>query len=152
MKKANFDMLKNLPVPEDWIENALAIPERENKKKAVIQFRRNRSLIAAASLMLVSTLSFLLYLSFGFRTPVEIKRSVPATEIVWSTDENGATVATEVVAVSGDTAQNGRQSTETQTVIEQLFGRIFGTGSTSTTTESVSHSGGGSDSRNGTVY
>ena len=28
MKKANFNTLKNLPVPEKWLENALAVPEK----------------------------------------------------------------------------------------------------------------------------
>ena len=134
MKKANFDMLKNLPVPEGWIENALAIPEQEEKKNAVVPFWKNREVIAAASLVLVSALSLLLYLNFGVKPPVEVKSSAPATEIVWSTDENGETIATEIIVVDDSTTgQDGTQSTEPKSPIEQLIEQIFGTENTSPT-------------------
>ena len=140
MKKANFDMLKNLPVPEGWIENALAIPEQEEKKNAVVPFWKNRAVVAAASLVLVSALSLLLYLNFGVKPPVEVKSSAPATEIVWSTDENGETVATEIVIIpEGETRsdgnyQDGTQPTEPKSPIEQLIEQLFGTENTSPTT------------------
>lgn len=135
MNKANFDMLKNLPVPEGWIENAVAIPEKEEKRKAVVPFWRNRAVIAAASLVLVSALSLLLYLSFGVKPPVEVKSSTPATEIVWSTDDLGETVATEMgIVPDSTTVQNGTQPTEPRTGVQQLRGQIFGTEIISPTT------------------
>ena len=36
MKEFNFNTIKNLPVPEQWIENALVIPETEEQKPAVV--------------------------------------------------------------------------------------------------------------------
>ena len=39
MKKANFNTLKNLPVPEKWLENALAVPEKEEAKPLPAVFK-----------------------------------------------------------------------------------------------------------------
>lgn len=61
MKKANFNTLKNLPVPEKWLENALAVPEKEREKPPVPLFRRRAA--AAAAIILVSALSVALAFS-----------------------------------------------------------------------------------------
>lgn len=101
MKDFNFNTLRDLPVPDSWIENALLIPERE-EAKAVVPFRRKPRFIAlAASLLLVSALSAALFLSTG-KSPVTVKPSPYATEIVWTTDADGETVATEIVVVTDD--------------------------------------------------
>ena len=135
MNKVNFDSLTNYKAPEDWIKNAAAIPETVERKPTVVPFWKSRALITAASLVMVSALSLLLYLSFGNKPPVEVKSSSPATEIIWSTDENGETVATEIVIVEdGTTVQNGTLPTEEKSDIERIIDQIFGTESTSTTT------------------
>ena len=113
MKSFNFDTLQNLPIPEGWIENALSIPEQKEQKPALIPFwRRPRVIAAAASLILVSALSIALFLSMN-NAPVPVKPNSKqaSTEIVWSTDANGETVATEIVIVP-DTAdrQNATQA------------------------------------------
>ena len=100
MKKANFDTLQNLPVPESWIENALAVPEREEQQAAAVPFwRRSRVIAAAASIVLVGALSILMVQLFGSVPPAVTKSY--ATEIVWATDENGETTASEVVIAEG---------------------------------------------------
>lgn len=92
MKKANFDTLKNLPVPEKWVENALLIPEREKKKAAVIPFWRRKGAIAlAASLVLVSVLSVILFSQIGTKPPLKIKSS--ATESFSPTEVIGDNTA-----------------------------------------------------------
>lgn len=113
MKKANFHTLQNLPVPESWIENALAIPEKAEQAPAVIPFRRRpRVIAAAAGIVLVSILSVILYFAVGSNPPVSVKpssvgNSLP-TEVIWSTDAYGETVATEYVVVpDGSAPQNG---------------------------------------------
>lgn len=145
MKEFNFDALRNLPVPEDWIENALAIPEEEEKKPAVIPFwRKPRFIAMAASLMLVTALSIALYLSMGNKPPVTVKpNSKPsATEIIWSTDENGETVATEVVIIPDpDEQQNATQPTEKKSPVAQFFERIFGGTDPTAPTPSPTESG-----------
>ena len=126
MKKANFNTLKNLPVPEQWIEKALAIPETEEQKPVAVPFwKKPRFIATAASLVLVSALSVGLFLTIGGKSPVAVKPS--STEIVWTTDANGETVATEIVVVPADNdRQDGTQPTEQKSGIVRFFERIFG--------------------------
>lgn len=130
MKEFNFNTLQNLPVPENWIENALAIPGTETNKPAPVPFwRKPRFVAMAATLVLVSALSIALSLTMG-RPPVSVKPdgTLSATEIIWSTDEYGATVATEVVVVpDGSTDQSGASPTEAKSVITRMIERLFGT-------------------------
>ena len=81
-------------------------------------------MIAAASLVLVSVLSLAIYFSIGNKivVPVAVKPSSSATEIVWSTDESGETIATEVVIVP-----DGTRPTEPKSGIAQTIESIFGT-------------------------
>ena len=127
MKKANFNTLQNLPIPENWLENALAIPETESQKPAAVPFwRKPRFIAMAASLALVSALSIALFLSFGNKPPVAVRST--STEIVWSTDENGATVATEIVVVpADDDRQDSTEPTGAKSGIARLIERLFGT-------------------------
>ena len=64
MTKPDFDFSKHIEVPDEWIERALAIPETHSP-----DFRRfsisSRALYAAASVVLVLTLSLSLYFLFG---------------------------------------------------------------------------------------
>ena len=109
MKKANFDTLKNLPVPEKWIENALLIPGQEKKKAAVIPFWRRKGAIAlAASLVLISVLSVILFSQIGTKQPLKIKSS--ATESVSPTEVIGESTT--------DPTPEG--ATEPKTVIDRV--------------------------------
>lgn len=131
MKKANFNTLRDLPVPESWIENALAIPEAEEQKPAGVPFwRRPRVIAMAASLVLVCGLSLALFLTMGNKPPVAVKSGskTSSTEIVWTTDANGETVATEVVIVPAD---GDRQDSTTPTAAP---GQSGGNANTSPTT------------------
>lgn len=169
MKEFNFNTIKNLPVPEQWIENALAIPETEEQKPAVVPlsnahceesaepmtrqsqpfWRKPRFIALAASLVLVTALSISLFLSMGSKPPIAVKSdSKPdSTQIVWSTDEYGATVATEVVVIPGDGDQNGTAPTEKRSAIEQFFENVFGTDDRTTPTTPSGQNG--ASSQNG---
>ena len=158
MKEFNFNTIKNLPVPEQWIENALLIPEEEDQRLAVIPltnrhceesaepttrqsqpfWRKPRVIAMAASLMLVTALSIALFLSMGNKTPLATKSdSKPdATQIVWSTDEYGATVATEIVAVPDDGNQNGAHPTEKLSASSQSVENALGGGDSTSPTAS----------------
>lgn len=138
MKEINFNTLRDLPVPEKWIKNALAIPETKEQKAVVVPFwRKPRFIAMAASLVLVSALSLALFLSMGSKTHVAVKSGSKdaATEIIWSTDENGATVAAEIVVVpKDDDRQNSTDPTEAKSGIARFFERLFGTESNIPTT------------------
>lgn len=130
MKEFNFNTLRDLPVPENWIENALSIPEQEEQRPAAVPFwRKPRFIAMAASMVLVSALSIALFLTMGTKPPVAVKSNSKssATQIVWSTDEYGATVATEVVVVPDDSAQrDGTSPTEAKSGIVRFLERLFG--------------------------
>lgn len=146
MKEFNFNTLQNLPVPGQWIENALAIPETEEQRPAAVPFwRKPRFIAMAATLVLVSALSIALFLTMG-KPPVAVKSGSPsaATEIIWSTDEYGATIATEIVVVTdGDADQGGTSPTEAQSGIVRFFERLFGGDDSSSATEPTTASGSG---------
>lgn len=169
MKEFNFNTIKNLPVPEQWIENALAIPETEEQKPAVVPlsnghceesaepmtrqsqpfWRKPRFIALAASLVLVTALSISLFLSMGSKPPIAVKSDFKpdSTQIVWSTDEYGATVATEVVVIPGDGDRDGTQPTEKRSAIEQFFENIVGTDDRTTPTAPSGQNG--ASSQNG---
>lgn len=148
MKEFNFNTIKNLPVPEQWIENALLIPEAEDHRLAVIPltdrhceesaepttrlsqpfWRKPRVIAMVASLMLVTALSIALFLSMGNKPPVSVKSDAKpdATQIVWSTDKYGATVATEIVVVTNDGNQSSTQPTEKKSSGTRFHEQVFG--------------------------
>lgn len=68
MKKLNFDSLNNIKAPEQWIKNAAAIPELPQKKRTFPLYR----VAAAASIVLVSVIGLLTYLSFGDHAPIKL--------------------------------------------------------------------------------
>lgn len=61
MKDMNFNNLKNLKAPENWIENAINIPQAESKQKSPVIFRYTRVIAAVACLVLVCTVSLVLF-------------------------------------------------------------------------------------------
>lgn len=65
MNKYNCDSLKNLPVPDELIEKALAIPETAEKPAALPWYRQNRMIAAAASIMLVAVMGMTAFFLFG---------------------------------------------------------------------------------------
>lgn len=69
MNQVNFDSLNNIKAPEQWIKNAAVIPETSVKKRAFPLYR----VAAAASIVLVSVIGLLTYLSFGNHAPIELR-------------------------------------------------------------------------------
>lgn len=69
MNKVNFDSLNNFKAPEQWIKNAAAIRGTSAKKRAFPFYR----VVAAASIVLVSVIGLLAYLSFGNHAPIELR-------------------------------------------------------------------------------
>lgn len=71
MNQVNFDSLNSIKAPEQWIKNAAAIPETAVKKRAFPFYR----IAAAASIVLVSVIGLLTYLSFGDHAPIEVSKN-----------------------------------------------------------------------------
>lgn len=126
MKELKFRTLENLNVPDELMDLLLAIPETESEKPPVPLWRRPRFIAMAASLVLVTALSLSLFLTMGSKPPISVKSDskYDSTQIVWSTDEHGATVATEVIVVPD--AQSEDQSTEHKSGITRFFENLFG--------------------------
>ena len=62
MNDKNFDSLKNLKAPESWIENAINIPNAQEKPKPVFFLRYSRSLASVACLVLVCIITLIIAL------------------------------------------------------------------------------------------
>lgn len=69
MNRVNFDSLKNIKAPEQWVKNAAAIPETPVKKRTLPIYR----IATAASIVLVSMIGLLTFLSFGNHAPIELR-------------------------------------------------------------------------------
>lgn len=83
MNQVNFDSLNNIKAPEQWIKNAVAIPETSVKKRGFPHYR----IAAAASIVLVSVIGLLTFLFFGNHAPIELRDN--AVDNVSSTDAAG---------------------------------------------------------------
>lgn len=72
MNKVNFDNLKNLKTPDSWIENALSIPNTQQKKSPILMLfstKSSRLIAAAACLILVSAVALTIFLTQDSVTP-----------------------------------------------------------------------------------
>ncbi len=63
MKNVNFDTLKNLQAPEEWIENAISIQNQEQQNKLIPFSRFSRNFAMVASLIFVCMVSVAVFLS-----------------------------------------------------------------------------------------
>lgn len=73
MNKLNFDGLKSIKAPSEWIEKAAAIPEAPVKKRAAFPIYR---IAAAASIVLVSMIGLIVF--FFNRNSVPVASPEPA--------------------------------------------------------------------------
>ena len=130
MNEMNFDSLKKLKAPKEWLDKAAAIPETCGKKRFAFPVRR---IAAAASIVLVSAvglMTFMLFKDGSTGAPVAVRRGdMSATEsstaeavvngkpaapeettAVYSTDAQGNTV----IGYRGKTTatESGVQPTE----------------------------------------
>ena len=62
MNEMNFDSLKKIKAPQEWLDKAAAIPETAEEKPAAVPVRR---IAAAASIVLVSAVGLMVFLFFG---------------------------------------------------------------------------------------
>ena len=96
MKNVNFDSLANIKAPEQWIENALNVPKTVDAEKAKPLFiiKHARTLAAVASLVFVSVISIVLFLSNDSVTPQikpetqETKATISSVQADYSTQKD----------------------------------------------------------------
>lgn len=74
MKKVNFNTVDGLTTPDEWLEKALAVPETQKNNKAPLW---QKTVIAAACMMIVASVSVMLLVFFYLRQPMSITVSVP---------------------------------------------------------------------------
>ncbi len=98
MREFNFDKLKNLEIPDSWVDGALNVPSKREKSPIVfVSF--TRSFASVAMLVLVCSLSLLLFFLADDNATPQIDQKVPTSEtLVKSTesyDTNDSTENTE---------------------------------------------------------
>lgn len=81
MNKVNFDGLKSIKAPEEWIEKASVIPETHVRKRVFPVYRA----VAAASVVLAGIVGTVVFMQFGTGTPVAV-RSESTVETMTQTD------------------------------------------------------------------
>ena len=89
MDKHNFDSLKNLKAPQEWIEKAALIPESTEKRLAFPLYR----VTAAASVVLVALIGLSAFLLFGRgQTPITVQNATTAeTRAIGNAETIGVT-------------------------------------------------------------
>ena len=89
MDKHNFDSLKNLKAPQEWIEKAALIPESTEKRCAFPLYR----VTAAASVVLVALIGLSAFLLFGRgQAPITVQNATTAeTRAIGNAETVGVT-------------------------------------------------------------
>ena len=85
MKKVNFQSLKSITAPDEWMEKALSVPEIHSRREAAQVFTLKRIVTVAACFVLVCVMSIPVYMFSRVR--VEIP-AVPTIQTEHSTGEH----------------------------------------------------------------
>ena len=115
MSRPDFDFSKYVEVPDQWIENALNIPNTVQEKPKIIPIRHY---VTAASIVLVVTLGISVYFLFGNKSPIPVAQNptAAATE-AQPIDATDATFPTEQNTVqSTDSTVNNQVATSSQAI------------------------------------
>ena len=116
MNKVNFDNLKNIEAPEKWIENAINIPNTEQKKSPILALfstKSSRLIAAAACLILVSAVALTIFLTQDRVTP-PIDPNFSVTEPAVETQDvtQAQSDSSEQTPSSGDNKSDTTSSSE----------------------------------------
>lgn len=113
MNKLNFNQLSNIKTPENWIENAINIP---NKKKKII-YLKSTAFVAAASLVVCVSLSFMIFTMIGNDNQVPFKSTNTTSTPHTSVSDVVETVSSSYPLVT--VATNSTEPTEITQIIEK---------------------------------
>ena len=122
MTEKDFRQLKDLRTPEEWIENALLIPQKKNKPPFLF---RPSVIGAAASLLIIATAALTLFLNLRqlpepttqtvFQTVTPTDTSATTTETVQATPPS--TMQPTAVSSSPSTAAVSQAASSSQTAL-----------------------------------
>ncbi len=85
MEDFNFDSLKNIDVPDTWVENAINVPLHEDENKPVLFVKFNRTIAMAASLVIICAVSIMVLLTHNDDV---VKTIVPTNNSVTQSTAN----------------------------------------------------------------
>ena len=111
MKKVNFNKLKNIKTPENWIDNAIKIPQ--TNKKPIPFYRKPYAIASAACLVVCCAIGFLILNSFGTSNvipTVEFSTSESSTQTDKQTGENSGTTSTTASSSQNTSTQQNTSS------------------------------------------
>ena len=77
MKKVNFDTIDKMTAPEEWVNNALSIPEEQSKRKSHRIPFWQYSVAFASCLVVVAAVTVILFTLMSDKNPIVIKETVP---------------------------------------------------------------------------
>lgn len=109
LRKDTFDFSKYLKVPDEWIENALAVPETVQQKPKAVPFPRRY--ITAAGIVLVAVLGVTVYFLFGNKNVIPVKPVSTGPAIQTATQiatENGTTAEMPTAICTHAATENNR--------------------------------------------
>lgn len=104
MNKVNFDKLKSIKTPEEWLENALNIP----KKKKAVPFYSHTSFMASAACIALSIIAVIITLFSSMPNKVPVSEKI-LSETVQKADKSIPTTTPNSTIRSDDT-QNSSDS------------------------------------------
>lgn len=115
MKKLNFNHLKNVKTPENWIEKAINIPQ-QNKKPIPFYFRPY-VIASAACFVFCCVVSFIIFVNFNNTAPVPVI-SASTTDVSQSRNQSSfPDINTELFPfVQATSSNNGSTSAENGSV------------------------------------
>lgn len=112
MSKLNINSIEKFSVPNDWIENALSIPEKQSRKAPIAFFKFSRTFAAVASLAIVCALSLTLFFYTQNKNVIPMQSSTQASETLL-TESNGYETVSDDTNSDNTSASSQHQNTGT---------------------------------------
>lgn len=139
MNRLNFDKLKSIKTPDEWLENAVNIPNK--KKLSPLPFYRHTSFIASAACVALCTIVGIIII---FNAVPD--KSLPSNNNEGSTavitDNEGNTIFLQAYTLHSDTVPNNSEHNEISTENQRRGGLVTqnGTEPTESKNEKATHS------------
>lgn len=118
MNRLNFDKLNSIKTPDEWLENAVNIPDR--KKSPLLHFYRHTSFLASAACVALCTIVGIIIL-FNAAPDKSLPSNNNAVSTIVITDNEGNTIISKVYT---DTLQNNSEHNENSTENQRRGGLI----------------------------
>ncbi len=107
MINKNFNSISQFSVPQEWIDGALSVPQAEKRKKPVVFVKFSRTFAAVASLVIVCSISLLLFFLTEENAVPPIREPESTFEVTDTTDDNQSENSTDPGVIIKPTLENG---------------------------------------------